>query len=82
MARLARLGAACLSAASFALLAAPRPSSGQALKLPSLQISSAAVVGPWVSYRVRSQTRAIPVREYTQRVAIVEREKHERGDGF
>ena len=82
MARHARLGARCLTALPFVLLAFPLAASGQALKLPSLQIHSTTVVGPWVSYRVRSQARALPVREYTQRVAIVAREKYEGSDGF
>lgn len=81
MARLARLGAAFLSLA-LASVVLPLPASGQALKLPSLQITSSSQVGPWVSYRVRGQTRALPVREYTQRVAIVAREKHPLGYGF
>lgn len=67
----------------MALLAAvPAPAGAQALKLGMLQISSESTVGPWVSYRVRSQTRALTIREYTQRVAIVGREAGSGGDGF
>jgi hypothetical protein len=67
---LALLGAALLVAA------APAPAVAQALKLAALHIPSTVQVGPWVSYRVRSQTRSLPVREYTQRVAIVARESN------
>ena len=74
-------GAALLGAALL-LVASPQPARGQALKLASLHIPSTSVVGPWVAYRVRSQTRSIPVREYTQRVAVVAREPHRGGDGF
>jgi hypothetical protein len=65
---LALLGAALLAAG------APAAARAQALKLAELHIPSTVQVGPWVSYRVRSQTRSLPVRQYTQRVAIVARE--------
>jgi hypothetical protein len=39
-------------------------------------------VGPWVTYRVQTQYRALTPREYTQRVAIVGRGTHRGKDGF
>ena len=65
---------AVLTGAALFLLLAPVPVRAQALKLATLTLSSQSVVGPWVSYRVRSQSRALPVRQYTQRVAIVAKE--------
>ena len=65
---------AVLTGAALFLFLAPVPVRAQALKLASLKLSSETVVGPWVSYRVRSQSRALPVRQYTQRVAIVAKE--------
>jgi hypothetical protein len=61
---------------SFAsILSAPaKPARAQALQLQSLDLPASPVVGPWVRYRVRTQTRSRPVREYTQRVAIVGKE--------
>ena len=66
-----------------ALLAAlPSTSHSQALQLRTLQIPPTSVVGPWVTYRVRTQTRALTPREYTQRVAIVGKDRFEGRDGF
>lgn len=65
---------AALCGAAFSAFLAPSPLEAQALKLATLTLPQAPVVGPWVSYRVRSQSRSLPVREYTQRVAIVARE--------
>lgn len=68
---------------ALALLAAlPSTSRSQALQLQGLQFPTTSVVGPWVSYRVRTQMRAITPREYTQRVAIVGRENYRGKDGF
>jgi len=66
------------------LLVSILPASGhaQALKLDTLIFPPSAVVGPWVSYRVRTQSRALPVREYTQRVAIVARDSYQGRQGF
>jgi len=60
------------------------PSTGhsQALQIQGLQFPTTSVVGPWVTYRVRTQSRALTPREYTQRVAIVGREKYRGKDGF
>lgn len=65
---------AVLTGTALFLFLAPAPARAQALKLATLKLSSETVVGPWVSYRVRSQSRALPVRQYTQRVAIVAKE--------
>jgi hypothetical protein len=71
-----RTGLILLGAALLVAAAAAPPARAQALKLAALHIPSTVQVGPWVSYRVRSQTRSLPVREYTQRVAIVARESN------
>lgn len=54
----------------------------QALKLESLQFPVNSRVGPWVSYKVRTQFRSNAPREYSQRVAIVSRETSRGQDGF
>ena len=59
---------------AFILSAPAKPARAQALQLQSLDLPASPVVGPWVRYRVRTQTRSRPVREYTQRVAIVGKE--------
>ena len=41
-----------------------------------------SVVGPWVTYRVQTQFRSLTPREYTQRVAIVGRDRYHDKDGF
>jgi len=60
----------------------PALARAQALKLDSLTFPPSAVVGPWVSYRVRTQSRSLPVREYTQRIAIVSRDSYQGRQGF
>lgn len=64
------------------LAASPSTSHAQALQLQSLQFPTTSVVGPWVTYRVRTQTRSLAPREYKQRVAIVGRDHYEGRDGF
>lgn len=64
------------------LLYGATPAQAQALKLESLQFPVNSRVGPWVSYKVRTQFRANAPREYSQRVAIVSRETYEGQDGF
>jgi hypothetical protein len=64
------------------LVVAPSTGRSQALQIQSLQFPPTSVVGPWVKYRVRTQSRALTPREYTQRVAIVGREKYRGKDGF
>jgi hypothetical protein len=59
-----------------------RPAHAQSLKLGALRVFHSDVVGPWVSYRVRTQSGRTSVREFTQRVAIVAREKVGNGDGY
>jgi hypothetical protein len=57
------------------ILSAPaKPARAQALQLQSLELPANPTVGPWVRYRVRTQTRSRPVREFSQRVAIVAKE--------
>src|SRR5215208_3753621 len=60
----------------------PPDASAQTLKLASLRVFPSDVVGPWVAYRVRTQSGRTPVREFRQRVAIVSREKVASGDGY
>jgi hypothetical protein len=77
----ARLGA--LAALAAGLLASfPAQAKAQALKLETLVFPPTTVVGPWVSYRVRTQSRSLPIREYTQRVAVVGRETYQGQEGF
>lgn len=54
--------------------ATPGESAGQALRLTTLQVPPDAAPGPWVSYRVRTQSRSLPPRELTQRAALVSAE--------
>jgi hypothetical protein len=61
---------------------APGRSDAQTLKLRSLKIYPSDVVGPWVSYKVRTQSGRHAVREFTQRVAIVGRENTEDGTAY
>jgi hypothetical protein len=70
------VAAACLSGVTV------RPASAQTLKVASLRVFASDVVGPWVSYRVRTQSGRTPVRAFTQRVAIVSREKVGKSDGY
>lgn len=71
-----------LAVASAAALAPTGHAAAQTLKLASLRVFPSDVVGPWVSYRVRTQSGRTPVREFTQRVAIVSREKVGKSDGY
>jgi len=77
-----RTGALAVLAAGLLVPFLPASGRAQALKLDSLTFPPSAVVGPWVSYRVRTQSRSLPVREYTQRVAIVSRDSYEGRQGF
>jgi len=63
-------------------LPAARTAQAQTLKLGSLRVFHSDVVGPWVSYRVRTQSGRTAVREFTQRVAIVAREKVGNSEGY
>lgn len=65
-----------------ALFFAAPPAPAQTLKLASLRVFPSDVVGPWVTYRVRTQSGRTPAREFTQRVAIVSKEKVGRGMGY
>ena len=78
--RVRRIRLAFLTAALLAVV--PPAAHSQALQIQSLQFPTTSVVGPWVTYRVRTQSRALTPREYTQRVAIVGRERYHDKDGF
>lgn len=71
-----------LALAAAAVLAAPGASRAQTLKLASLRLFPSDVVGPWVTYKVRTQSGRTPVREFTQRVAIVSKEKVGTAQGY
>ena len=60
----------------------PGPADAQTLKLRSLKIYPSDVVGPWVSYKVRTQSGRHTTREFTQRVAIVGREETDAGTAY
>lgn len=60
----------------------PGRSDAQTLKLRNLRVFPSDVVGPWVTYRVRTRSDRYPVREFTQRVAIVSRETVAGRPGF
>src|SRR5215831_8335251 len=77
-----RTGALAVLAAGLLVPVLPASGRAQALKLDNLTFPPSAVVGPWVSYRVRTQSRSLPVREYTQRVAIVSRDTYQGHQGF
>ena len=64
------------------LMLAPGTADAQTLKIGSLRVFHSDVVGPWVSYRVRTRTGRTAVREFTQRVAIVAREKVGEENGY
>lgn len=75
----------CLAAVAILgslLLAPARPAPAQTLKLASLRVFPSDVVGPWVSYRVRTRSGRSPMREYRQRVAIVGHERVGKGHGY
>ena len=80
----ARPATPLLLALSLFLLAGVRaePARAQALQLQNLALPESPQVGPWVRYRVRTQTRSRGIREYTQRVAIVGKESVDGREGF
>lgn len=53
---------------------APAGGSAQILRLTALQVPEDAAPGPWVSFRVVTQSRRFPPRELNQRAAIVSAE--------
>jgi hypothetical protein len=59
---------------AVALLCLPAPGGAQLLRLSALHVPRDAAPGPWVAYRVVTQTRNFPPREVTQRAAIVSAE--------
>jgi hypothetical protein len=80
--RLRALGCLIVLLALAAGTGGPRPAEAQALKLRSLRFPQTTVVGPWVTYKVITKSRSKPGREYTQRVAVVAREKYLGTNGF
>ncbi|MGH7681948.1 MAG: hypothetical protein ACRENN_08180, partial [Candidatus Eiseniibacteriota bacterium] len=75
-------GALVVVSLALSLLVPAPPARAQALRLESLQFPVQSRVGPWVSYKVRTQFRTSAPREYSQRVAIVGRETYKGQDGF
>jgi hypothetical protein len=61
-------------ALALVLSGSPAGGSAQILRLTALQVPEDATPGPWVSFRVVTQTRRFPPRELTQRAAIVSAE--------
>ena len=57
----------------------PSRASGQTLKLHALHLPAQDLVGTWVSFHGRSQSRGSPVREFDQRLAVVSKEDLGRG---
>lgn len=68
--RLRRLAAASFLLASVASVA-PVGAPAQSLKLRAIRLPAQDLVGTWVSYHGRSQSRGTPVREFEQRLAVV-----------
>jgi hypothetical protein len=64
-----------------AVLMAP-PASAQTLKLGSVHLVRSDIVGPWVTYRVRTRSGRTAVREFKQRIAIVGKEKYAGQDAY
>ena len=60
-----------LLALVLGLMSCPAPAPGQALRIQSLRVPEDAAPGPWASFHVRTQSRNLPPREFTQRVAVV-----------
>ena len=80
--RLRILGSLVVLLALTGEVSSPGTSEAQALKLRTLRFPPTTVVGPWVSYRVLTQNRSRPGREYTQRVAVVARDTYLGSEGF
>ncbi|HET9951963.1 MAG TPA: hypothetical protein VFS09_09230 [Candidatus Eisenbacteria bacterium] len=59
--------------------ALPSRASGQTLKLHALHLPAQDLVGTWVSFHGRSQSRGSPIREFDQRLAVVSKEDLGRG---
>jgi hypothetical protein len=70
-----RLRPVCHALVLAAVLSSlPASGAAQILRLSSLHVPEDAAPGPWVAYRVVTQTRNFPPREVTQRAAIVSAE--------
>jgi hypothetical protein len=69
-----------LGLVASALFAAPAPA--QTLKLASIHLVRSDLVGPWVTYRVRTRSGRSAIREFKQRVAVVGKEPYEGRDAY
>jgi hypothetical protein len=69
-----------LGIVASALFAVPAPA--QTLKLATIHLVRSDVVGPWVTYRVRTRSGRTAIREFKQRVAVVGKEKYEGRDAY
>jgi hypothetical protein len=71
-----RLAAAILSAGSIAIgaTAAPVPAFAQTLKLNAIHFPAQDLVGTWVTFHGRTQSRGSSAREFNQRLAVVGKE--------
>ena len=69
-----RLAAAIASIAVVAIPAAPVPASAQTLKLNALHFPAQDLVGTWVTFHGRTQSRGSAIHEFDQRVAVVSKE--------
>ncbi len=60
----------------------PPPAPAQTLKLGSVHLVRSDIVGPWVTYRVRTRSGRTAVREFKQRIAVVGKEKFGDQDAY
>ena len=56
------------------LLVLPATAPAQVLRIRSLQVPEDIRPGPWATFRVTTQSKNLPPREFTQRVAVVSEE--------
>jgi len=68
------LAAAIASIAVAAILAAPVPAAAQTLKLNAIHLPAQDLVGTWITFHGRTQSRGSAVREFDQRLAVVSKE--------
>jgi hypothetical protein len=61
--------------AGLVILAAAPEARGQSLKLRTLKLPSQDLVGTWISYHGRAQSRGSGVREFDQRLAVVAKQE-------
>ena len=56
---------------ALGFMSCPAPAPAQVLRIQALRVPEDAAPGPWASFHVRTQSRNLPPREFTQRVAVV-----------